>query len=148
MNKPLTRRLFGKALATAPMAATHAATLGASPAGAGMMNKLAPPMPTYSYSGGLDMAQTSDKALDLAEHYRQRRAHLESVIAGKEPSTNSGEPFNGNSAFVDLHYSSLQSLSPAGRMILAHREMERRSRANQVHWAKRELDSILSNWKW
>jgi len=145
MNKPLTRRLFGKALATAPMAAKHAAGLSTSTA---MGASPGYPTPTYYGNSGLAQTEEANKAIDMAEHYRQRRAHLESVIAGKEPATNSGEPFNGNSAFVDLHYSSLQSLSPAGRMILAHREMERRSRANQVHWAKRELDSILSNWKW
>jgi hypothetical protein len=141
MNKSLSRRLFGKALATAPLAATHAATLGNSGlASAGTMAGSYPPTHAYQYKGE---AAQADKAIDMAEHMRQRRAHLERTIRGEDDEIGSPTP-----STVDQHYVSLQSISPNARMLFCGREHARRAKLSRMHWAKIELDNLLSNWKW
>lgn len=146
MNKPLSRRLFGKAMAGASLAAKHATMMGNSGlASAGAM--LGPPSTPYPqadvYYGSTDTAQ-AEKALDMAEHMRQRRAHLEKAILGEDDDEHSTK----TPMTVDHHYASLQSISPNARMIFCGREHQRRAKLDRMKWAKIELDNLLSNWKW
>lgn len=137
MNKPLSRRLFGKAMAAVPLAVSEAPKLAAS---AKMAN-----------TGGLagqwaDLTSVQDpypsnKPIGDAEWREHRRKELQAIIDGKdenyERDTLSGNPF------VAHHYDSLRSISSCARAVLFHRENARRAKLERISWARRELQNLV-----
>ena len=137
MNKPLSRRLFSKAMAAVPLAVSEAPKLAAS---AHMAN-------TAGLAGHWADAVASRpdyppaaKPMDESEWREQRRKELQSIIDGKEDDFD--REINGN-PFVAQHYDSLRSISPCARAVLFHRENVRRARLQRVSWAQRELQNLV-----
>ena len=134
MNKPLSRRLFGKAMAAVPLAVSEAPKLAAQ-----SMSTTTAFMGTAAkeYDGRINrITETSD-----AEWRAQRTKELQAIIDGKEDDYE--REINGSGPFVAHHYDSLRSISPGARAVLFHRENQRRAKAARISWAQRELANLV-----
>ncbi len=135
MNKPLSRRLFGKAMAAVPLAVSEAPKLAAAEkmANTGTLH--------WASAVPVQDPYPSNKPIGDAEWREHRRKVLQDIIDGKdenyERDTLSGTPF------VAQHYDSLRSISPCARAVLFHRENVRRAKAQRISWAQRELQNLV-----
>lgn len=133
MSKPLSRRLFSKAMAAAPIAVSEAPKLAAQSrvAGADTMSLTASKLMQDPYP---------PKPMSDVEWRAHRTKELQAIIDGKEDDFNreiAGAPY------VVHHYDSLKSLSPGMRAVLFHRENARRARLDRISWAQRELANLV-----
>ncbi len=135
MNKPLSRRLFGKAMAAVPLAVSEAPKLAASAkmaSTAGLAGQWADMIPVQD--------PYPPKPATEAEYREQRRKELQAIIDGKEDEFE--REINGT-PFVAHHYDSLRSISPCARAVLFHRENARRAKLERISWARRELQNLV-----
>lgn len=133
MNKPLSRRLFGKAMAAFPLAVSEAPKL----AGQSMANSAT----TMSTSlSGLSTKDYPPVPMPDEEWRHHRRKELQAIIDGKDDDFN--REING-APYVAHHYDSLKSISPGMRAVLFHRENARRAKLDRISWAQRELANLV-----
>lgn len=136
MNKPLSRRLFGKAMAAVPLAVSEAPKLAASAkmantAGlAGQWADLAPVQDPYP----------SNKPIGDAEWREHRRKELQAIIDGKEPDYTQEL---GGTPYLAHHYDALRSVSHCAKVVFCRREEERRAKLQRISWAQKELQNLV-----
>jgi hypothetical protein len=127
-KKAVSRRGFLRAMPAVPLAAPSlardVATYG-----------LNAPVPV----GYASTFSTQGPDIDL-DYMRQRRADLESVIAGKADER---EYTRNNHLVIAHHYDGLRSLSPVMRAKLYDRECRRQTKLEQRHWASWELKDLM-----
>lgn len=135
MNKPLSRRLFGKAMAAVPLAVSEAPKLAAA-------EKMANTGGLMGTSIVQDKPWPKDVPQTLSEEVwrENRRKELQAIIDGKEDDFE--REINGT-PFVAYHYDSLRSISTCARAVLYHRENARRARLQRISWAQRELQNLV-----
>lgn len=135
MNKPLSRRLFGKAMAAVPLAVSEAPKLAAAEKMANTAGLMSGSI-VQSNWGAKDTATPIPEAV-----WREnRRKELQDIIDGKEDDFE--REINGT-PFVAHHYDSLRSISPSARAVLFHRENARRAKLERISWARRELQNLV-----
>lgn len=136
MNKPLSRRLFGKAMAAVPLAVSEAPKLAAQ-----SMANSAGLLGSAVQTASINYPKDAAVPMSDVEWKAQRRKELQAIIDGKdddyERDVRSGAPY------VAHHYDSLKSISPGMRAVLFHRENARRAKLDRISWAQRELANLV-----
>lgn len=133
MSKPLSRRLFSKAMAAVPLAVPEAPKLAAQnhAAGADTMALTASEILKDPYP---------PKPMSDADWRAHRAKELQAIIDGKEDDS---DRQIAGASYVAHHYDSLKSISPGMRAVLFDRENARRARLGRISWAKRELANLV-----
>lgn len=131
-KKAVSRRGFLRAMPAAPLAAPSIAKE--------IANSVAGPQPGYGaigYAG--QFSNDAAPSVDMG-YMRDRRRHLEDVIAGKSDDQNQPLIDHRTSAY---HYDGLRSVSPVMRSQLYARDIQRRELEQRKHWARIELKDLM-----
>lgn len=133
MNKPISRRLFGKAMAAVPLAVSEPPKLAAQSMAIGLANA--------GMMGASNLANYSPVQMPDEEWKHHRRKELQAIIEGKDDDYE--RDIRSRAPYVGHHYDSLKSLSPGMRAVLFHRENGRRARLERISSAQRELSNLV-----